>query len=877
MLASADSEQQIERRDTMSTVTWSLRIICAGLLLLHLPAEVQAQFYYTTNNGALTIDQYTGSGGAVTIPSTINGLKVVSIGELAFSDCYNLTSVTIPDSVTSIGEEAFSGSYDLTSVTIPDSVTYMGAYAFSACYGLNNVVIGNGVTFLDGTFDDCTYLASVKIGGSVTSIGEYTFINCAVLTGLAIPNSVTNIGMAAFQGCTALSSLTIPNGVISIGDSAFDGCTSLRNIVIGNGVMTIGSSAFFDCTNLTSITMGDSVTDIGSYAFSGGPGFGGCPISSMVIPNTVINIGEYAFSYCYNLAEIALSDNLTSIQEGAFEDCTSLSSVTIPASVTSIENDAFAGTVNLTGVYFLGNAPGSGTDPYSVFEGGTVYYVAGTTGWGATYDGLPTKSFTPQTGSLEVVISPAAAVSAGAQWQTGDGVWRNSGTTVTGLLAGIDLVTFKSISGWNTPSNQVVAVNGNETTMTTGVYAQTVGGLVGYWKLNEGTGLVAYDYSGNGNNGIIEGPTWANGGGLYFNGALSDQVVIADSPALDPINAITIAAWIYADDWNGDRRIVDKGLRYADHPYTLTAQQGVLSFGVGIGNTNYASVSTTLPSVGAWHHVAGTYDGSAMQLYIDGQLMESSVASGVVRTTTTPLGIGNKLQTQYASDDFHGIIDEVRLYARALSLPEIQEIACVCSLSPPAITIGALGTSGSVTVSGGSNCNWTASSNVGWINITSGNSGLGDGAVSYSVGSNSGAARTGTITIAGQTFTVNQAAAISDGLSFAGVVQKCSTKIVKKTDTTNTTCAVTFTLVVRNNGAGKSPKTSILLWLAQDGTLNPTAGPIPLTKRVNALKPQKTAKIKVKAKFHSDQTGTFIFVTDTSTNILASVEVPTPD
>ncbi len=77
------------------------------LLLLALPAAMQAQYTYTTNNGTITITEYTGIGGDVTIPATINGLPVTRIGPRAFYGCSNLTSVTIPDSVTCIGEEAF--------------------------------------------------------------------------------------------------------------------------------------------------------------------------------------------------------------------------------------------------------------------------------------------------------------------------------------------------------------------------------------------------------------------------------------------------------------------------------------------------------------------------------------------------------------------------------------------------------------------------------------------------------------------------------------------------------------------------------------------------------------------------------------------------
>ena len=90
------------------TLAGRLRTACATrllplLLLLTLPAVLHAQdFTYTTNNGAITITKYTGSGGAVVIPSTINGLPVASIGNLAFRQCTSLTNVAIPDGVTSI-------------------------------------------------------------------------------------------------------------------------------------------------------------------------------------------------------------------------------------------------------------------------------------------------------------------------------------------------------------------------------------------------------------------------------------------------------------------------------------------------------------------------------------------------------------------------------------------------------------------------------------------------------------------------------------------------------------------------------------------------------------------------------------------------------
>ena len=119
------------------TMARGLRTACATWLLpllLTLPAVVQAQFTYTTNNGTITITGYNGSGGQVTIPSTTNGLPVTSIGTAAFYYCTNLTTVTIPGSVTNIGEWAFESCTSLTSVCFNGNAPTVGMYTF---YGDN--------------------------------------------------------------------------------------------------------------------------------------------------------------------------------------------------------------------------------------------------------------------------------------------------------------------------------------------------------------------------------------------------------------------------------------------------------------------------------------------------------------------------------------------------------------------------------------------------------------------------------------------------------------------------------------------------------------------------------------------------------------------
>ena len=221
-------------------------------------ADSDGPWSYTVSNNQVTITSYAGAGGAVTIPSVINGFSVTSIGDYAFYGRTSLTSVTIPGSVTRFGNFAFKYCSSLTSVTIPNSVTSIGDSAFNGCTSLTSITIPNSVTSIgDYAFDSCTSLTSITIPSSVTTIGDYMFFGCTSLTSITIPNSVTSIGDYAFYGCTSLASGTIQNGVTSIGNFAFENCTSLTSITIPSSVTTIGESAFRGCASITSLTMPD--------------------------------------------------------------------------------------------------------------------------------------------------------------------------------------------------------------------------------------------------------------------------------------------------------------------------------------------------------------------------------------------------------------------------------------------------------------------------------------------------------------------------------------------------------------------------------------------------------------------------------------------
>jgi hypothetical protein len=251
------------------------------LLLLALPAVVQAEDYtYTTNNSTITITGYTGSGGDVAIPATINGLSVTSIGDWAFSYNTKLTSVTIPNSVANIGFGAFYQCTSLSSVSIPDSVIGIGAYAFAFCSGLTNFAIpNNAVSIGSYAFEKCS-LTSVTISSSVTNIGYGAFSSCSSLGAITVDalNSIYSSldGVLFNKNHTTLiqypgrkiGSYTIPNSVTDIGNG-FTYCTSLTNVTIPNSVTSIGKGAFAYCTNLTGVYLKGNAPSIASFELSG--------------------------------------------------------------------------------------------------------------------------------------------------------------------------------------------------------------------------------------------------------------------------------------------------------------------------------------------------------------------------------------------------------------------------------------------------------------------------------------------------------------------------------------------------------------------------------------------------------------------------------
>jgi hypothetical protein len=200
---------------------------------------------------------------------------------------------------------------------------------------------------------------------------------------------------------------------------------------------------------------------------------------------------------------------------------------------------------------------------------------------------------------------------------------------------------------------------------------QAQNGLVAAYSFNELAGTSAADSSGNGNTGQLNSATWSTagrfGGALQFNGTNS-VVSINDAPSLDLTSGMTLEAWVNPTQLSGWKTVVLKE-RSGDLSYALYAHDEARPAGyVALPNAVAAAGTTALP-LNSWTHVAFTYDGSSLVLFINGLEVRRVAATNVIATSTGMLRIGgNAVWGEY----FTGFIDEVRIYNRALTAGEVQ-------------------------------------------------------------------------------------------------------------------------------------------------------------------------------------------------------------
>ena len=370
-------------------------------------------FEYQSIDGSLKLLKYVGSYLDVEIPSSIDGKPVIELASKMFEGKEDITSVSIPASITS-ATGALEGCSAITTIKISSSVSgfnlknlfnvtsysnitktldtieFLPGFTsfpdsfFTGATRTFHIILPKGMTKLP-SFQENKYIKSINIPEGVTSIDSFTFRDCSALASITIPESVTWIDYGAFQGCSSLTSITIPESVTGISYDAFYNCSALASIIIPEGVTLIGFSAFSGCSSLTSITIPKSVTSIGDSAFSGCSSltevyfegsledwlsitfrecsnpciygatlyFNGQIVSSVIIPEGVTSI-DYFFSGCSSLTSIKIPEGVTSIGDFAFSGCSSLTSITIPEGVASIGNYSFNLCSSLSTLTYLG-------------------------------------------------------------------------------------------------------------------------------------------------------------------------------------------------------------------------------------------------------------------------------------------------------------------------------------------------------------------------------------------------------------------------------------------------------------------------------------------------------------------------------------------
>ncbi len=347
----------------------------------------QGLSYNLINGGAAY--EVTGIGTAtdtdIVIPEIYEDVPVTSIGESAFEECTEITSIELPPSVTDIGMFAFYSCNKIQKVYISDTaawfnISFEDCYANPLCYKGNLYLNGELVKALTipntveavkpYTLYGCAGLRSITVPSSVKVIGEYAFFGCPNLAEIKLEASslLERIERYAFHDCKALTAIELPSGVTEIGTYAFEHCDKLTEVYNRSSLnITAGSNSNgyigYYALNVYTPKKGESrleATSDGYIFYSDGSdnyllGYSGDE-TALTLPESYkdgsYKIYKFAFYYCKTLTSIKMPSGITGIGESAFDSCTALTEVEISASAVTIENYAFYSCENLIDVKF---------------------------------------------------------------------------------------------------------------------------------------------------------------------------------------------------------------------------------------------------------------------------------------------------------------------------------------------------------------------------------------------------------------------------------------------------------------------------------------------------------------------------------------------
>ena len=247
------------------------------------------------------------------------------------------------------------------------SAPLCGAVELIEATGLEYTLSEDKTYYIVSEMGDCTrkhfIIPATHNGLPVKEIGEAAFYKKSDIIQVVLPDGIEKIGNSAFYQCPALKEVTFGENLLTIGDSAFYDCDGIKKIVVPDNVTSIGNSAFAGWIALTDATIGNSVESIGSFAFAGCKSLKGVYITdieawcNIAFGNEEGNPLRYARNLYLNnelVTDLVIPDSVTNIGNYAFDNCSSLTSITIPEGVKSIGENAFYNCSQLTDINYNG-------------------------------------------------------------------------------------------------------------------------------------------------------------------------------------------------------------------------------------------------------------------------------------------------------------------------------------------------------------------------------------------------------------------------------------------------------------------------------------------------------------------------------------------
>lgn len=550
----------------------------------------------------------------------------------------------------------------------------------------------NTLTITDYTGGSASVSIPSSNGGkTVTRLGDESFRESYYMTSVSIPDGITNIGNRAFYLCTNLTGVVIPNNVSQLGGEAFSECYRLSSLTLGNGMKSIGESSFHNCTNLLNAVVPDATTNIGDSAFSG------CAsMTDLAIGIGLKNINRFAFKGCSALKNVSIPNNVTNIGTEAFSYCDSLRNVSIGSGVKMIENYAFFDCGSLTNASIGGAVSKIGISAFA----STALIGVTIPGSVTSIDGMAFADCT----YLKNVVIPDNVTTLGFQ-----AFQRCTGLTNLSIGAGIAVITNMVFESCSSLKN--VTIPDGIRYIDQGAFSS----CSSLTNVSVGTGVT--------NIGMSAFSGCAPLRGVYFSGnAPSAGANLFDGCTNIVYRLASATGWpTVPNTWAGRPTALWSTTTLSINP-TSTNLSNAAASGKTIDIT--ANVAWTAVSNVSWIAITAGASGSS-----NGTVTFSATTNSGTTARTGGVVVAG------------GGLSQTCVVTQAASPASLTINPTITNLTSAAWSGRTIAVTGNVS--------WTAATNVSWLAVTSGGTGTGNGAVVFSVATNSATSRTGRIVVAG--------------------------------------------------------------------------------------------------------------------------------